>query len=308
MIPRQLVERLSEARDDASRPVQVEGAECVRVGRNDVWRVTAGDSVLFVTYCKTEGEFRRRLAGIQLTERMAQGNPTILAPRLEAADEVTRVIIVHRVRGIPVSGLFQRAYRLDRNPLHRRPPRARFVRALASVTGFLQAVHEQTPVAAEYLWDHGPQGVLQRVREHLDRVSPQIQTLRGLRVPELREPAHIERRFLLGDTTLGNFIVDEERVACVDFEDLGIGEPRRDLLLLNDSLRRAFRGGYYWRRDSAELASPTDSRDPWLVLYALEVSLLRLKAELRPAAPPSAFRGEAAAARRQLVVLNELAR
>jgi hypothetical protein len=301
----QLVERLSTARQGSPRRCQIDGIHCMRVGRNDVWRVTLGGAVLFVTYCQNDGEFHRRLAGIELTETIARDNPNIAAARLEAVIAESGVIVVQKAPGIAADRLFRLAYRIDKNPFRGRAARGRFLDALASITDFLRAMHQSLPASREHLWDHGPESVVRRVTSHLDRLSQTVARLRGLRVPALPYPSNTVSDVVLGDVTLGNFLIDGSRVMCVDFEDLGFGEPRRDFVLLNESLKRALGQWYYWSDDFRGLVPMVQPDDPWCAMYALEAQLLRVWPELKQPRQRARLRREVEAARRQLLMLND---
>lgn len=300
----QVVDGLSAARHQSNGACVVDGVSCLRVGRNDVWRVVVDDVVHFVTYCRNDGEFRRRLAGIELTEKIARDYPNIVPPRLESVIDSSRVIVVRKAAGIPAQGLLKRAYRIDRNPFRRRAQRLPFQDALSAMTGFLRVVHQYLPSSRIHLWDHGPASVFSRVESQLARLSEKVDVLKGLTLPTLALPSQVVSAAVLGDLSLGNFVIDGDRVAYVDFEDFGVGEPRRDLVLFNESLKRALAQWHYWADDVDTLVPVIGSEDPWCTLYALELQLQRVQQELERPRPGAGLTREAEAARGQLRLLS----
>lgn len=276
-----VIEHLPSLCGDRSTVCVVDGVVCQRVGRNAVWQITIRNVVCFATYCQNDGEFSRRSAGIALVAELARRHPDIAALQVELIDEDRRVIVVRRSQGLSVHSLLSSAYRIDRNPFRRRQARAEFGRALQSVVSFLSALHDCTVPRSEHLWDHRPQSVFHRATVLLNRLSQDIDDLRGLSLPLLRPPARDDSALVLGDPTFGNFMSDGERLACVDFEDLGIGDRRRDFVFLNEGLKRALTQWHYWKDELNTLESLVEPRDSWCALYEVEPQLLRVERDLR---------------------------
>ena len=300
----QVVDGLSAARHNSNGACVVDGVSCLRVGRNDVWRVVVNDVVHFVTYCRNDGDFRRRLAGIELVEKIARDHPNVVPPRLESVIDSSRVIVVRKAEGIPAEGLLKRGYRIDRNPFHRRAQWLPFLNALVAITGFLRVVHQHLPSSRIHLWDHGPESVFSRVESHLYRLSQTVDVFKGLTLPPIALPSQVVSGAVLGDLSLGNFLIDGDRVVYVDFEDFGVGEPRRDVVLLNESLKRALAQWHYWADDVDTLVPVVGNEDPWCTLYALELQLQRVWQELERPRPGAGLTREVEAARRQLRLLS----
>jgi hypothetical protein len=270
------------------------------VGRNDVWRVVVNDAVYFVTYCRNEADYRRRLAGIELTEQIARDYPNVVPPLLESVIDSSRVIVVRKAAGIPAEGLLKRGYRIDKNPLRRHARRLPFLNALAAMAGFLRAVHRHLPSSRTHLWDHGPESVFSRVESHLQRLSQRADLFKGLTLPPLALPSPVVSSAVLGDLSLGNFVIDGDRAVYVDFEDFGVGEPRRDLVLFSESLKRALSHWHYWTDDVDALIPIAGNDDPWCTVYAMELQLQRVWQELERPRPGAGLTREVEAARRQL--------
>jgi hypothetical protein len=279
MVVARWIEQLATDRAQGTGDHLIQGVHCRRVGRNDVWRVKDGMTVYFVTFCKSDKDFHRRLAGIELCERIARGTTSIVAPRLEAVIDDSRTIVTHMTQGRSVDQLFRDAYRVDRNPFRRRAPQVTFLRALEAISQFLAAFHESEPISREHLWNHGPEAVSQRIRSHLTRLAKRIDALRGWDLPVLPGTSGGRLGMVLGDVSLGNFLIDGRQLTCVDFEDIGIGEAYRDRVLLSHSLKQPLRQWHYWQQPPYEML-PIPPGDPWYALYALEVELHSVWREL----------------------------
>ena len=256
----------------------VRGVRCRRVGRNDVWRAEDGQSVYFVTFCRNASDFHRRLAGIDISSRIARQTPGVGSPCLEVAIADSLTIVTREAPGVPVEGLFRAAFRIDRNPFRRRSPRQAFLAALESISGFLMALHESEPVA-DHLRDHGHESVAARIHAQLERLSSRVVGLRGWGLAAPSRLREVASGVVLGDMALGNFVFDGRQLTCVDFEDLGIGDAYRDRVLLSQTLKHPLGQWHYWHEDADRLLGLVPE-DPLYAFYALELDLQGLWREL----------------------------
>jgi len=219
-----------------------------------------------------------RRAGLEACHQLANSDGRIAAPELiETVDEL-RILVTRRVAGCAVGAIVTAGCRWDKNPFRKRDRIDRCRLAIDAVLHFLATLHKSPIPDCSTLWDHGPRGVYGRVMQHLQDLQPLAngtsEPVWQFADPGIRTWKEVP---VLGDATLGNFIFDGSRIACVDFEDFGVGEPERDYLVLSEELKRIQGRWHYWRIGDGIAVPASLAKSPWQELYLAEMELLRCK-------------------------------
>lgn len=245
---------LSVSRDQLSALIgaagcaaDAESLDLLRVGRNPVWRVSANDDVFYCKICPSVAELRREASGYRLAEAIAREDDRFVAASVLSTDEEQRLLLTRPVPGTPVVDWLKAAYRIDKNPLKRRSRLDAIADVLDLVCEWLRRLHECPPELCQELCDHNMGAIGDRINRVVNRMH------NGATIAELLEFADLppltdiaDAGLTFGDCTLGNFFTDGARLGAIDFEDIGVGSPRRDFSNLRDGIGEALDNPYYY--------------------------------------------------------------
>lgn len=181
-------------------------------------RVDGPDGTLFAkVFCDGQAP-REHLEGLAVWEAAQRGELAFAAPRPARFDEDTGVLWQEPVAGVEAR---PRLLSQDGPALAERMGAAAASLSVSSLRP-LRAIGRETAFSR-----------LARRADELARLAPALadrifELLAGLRELYTGVPAR-ELRPVHGDLNLGQWLTDGERLGLVDYEDLSLGEPERDV-------------------------------------------------------------------------------
>ena len=262
--------KLIDARQSGQHRLTAHGWRGVRVGRNEVWKVTrqSGERY-FVKFYDSKWQFRRDLVGLDAAHEVAARNSQYCAPTVLNADGAVSAIATTELSGPSLRTVLSRAFRMDQNPLRRSAPIQRALDLLHRIIGYLRELHGSRCAPDESLLDHSVHGIVSRISRKLSRIerlSRGKPTYLKCLLTDVRRACsdlaidvdRVDMVPVFGDPVPDNIMMDGGRVGLIDFEDYGLGDPARDWVMLLDSVTPSWSWWHWSNAPILELLSGID--------------------------------------------------
>ena len=254
-----LVQQLKQASLRSEGTLHFAQFEATRVGRNAVWKVLNKDNsdLFYVKFFSKDEWYERELFGRNLVEQIGKSNARCIYSRVEHTCNLERYIISNPIHGVDLSETLKQAYRIDRNPFKRMQRIKVAEKAMLNAIGFLEVLHNAPTSNQSFLYDHTLEGVAKRIEILLDRMFVWASASDRQYILDIKEKysptrcrCQSRKVLVFGDVTLGNFFWSDESSGAVDFEDIGIGSPSRDFVLLRYYLQKMHGNRFYFKKPS----------------------------------------------------------
>ena len=271
--------------DSRKRLEYVEGVG-TRVGRNDVWQLEVKNNTLetyFAKFWSSTPEFRRELWGLILMQKLATQTTWIMAVEIVFIDEDVGLVVTKGLKGYTFTELLQSAFRHDKGWVNRKKKKANVNRCTHQILDLIKLLQDQEVFETHILQDHSPLGAIDRINRSLKRFQAN---------PTLNETGEISflpfalqlgpgemgksNRLVHGDLSPGNIFFYNGKIGVIDFEDMGIGSPFREIVWLKHCLSTLVRNPLYANCAIIfELINNTEFFDEFELVYELDFSLFQ---------------------------------